>query len=257
MVDVTCIIKENRQISSNFYLLIFEWNFKWGIPLPGMFCEVRVTKNTDPLLRRPLGFAGYDKNISTASIIYENRGPVTSLLALKKRGDTVKIIGPLGNPFNFAKPLNKIFATGGGIGLGPVLFTAQKASDLKIPFKLILGFRTRDLVPDLSFADHLSPLICTDDGSTGYNGNVVSYLESQPSENIKNSIIHSCGPLPMLKACHFFALKKNLKCQVSMEEMMACGVGACSGCVIKNAEGNFDRVCKEGPVFESRKIAWI
>ena len=255
MVDVTTIIKENRAISDSFYLLTFNWDKSWGIPSAGMFLEVKVSESTTPLLRRPLGFSAYDSNSNTASLIYEVRGSATKILAEKTDGDKIGLIAPLGT--HFSKNPNKILAIGGGVGLGPALFAAQQAFDNNSPFKLILGYRNSKLVPNLEFAKHLNPIICTDDGSVGFNGNVVEYLKSLNDNEIENSTIQSCGPIPMLKACHNYSLESSINCEVSMEEMMACGVGACSGCVIEMARGDLSKVCKDGPVFKSGDLAWI
>lgn len=259
MEQVITTIRENRQISPTFYLLTFDWRSDWGTPAPGSFLEVRVSDSIAPLLRRPLGFSFYDPNLCLAGLIYEQRGTATAILTNKKSGDPLDIIAPLGTTFGVtatpSTPPTKVLAVGGGVGLGPALFAAQVAHDNGTPYELILGYRNKSLVPNLDFAEHLNPVICTDDGSVGYKGNVVSYMSEQ-KEN-KGATIQACGPIPMLAACHRFAETASLVCEVSMEEMMACGVGACSGCVVEMSSGDLTRVCKEGPVYNSKELSWL
>lgn len=257
MIDVTTTIRENRQISPSFYLITFDWQEEWGAIEPGAFLEVRVSDTTTPLLRRPFGFSHYDAAKGVAGFIYERRGIGTKMLTNIQAGDTIEMIAPLGTTFGVTGTPQKLIAIGGGVGLGPILFAAQKAADKGIPCDLILGYREASLIPTLKELEALNPIFCTDDGSAGFSGNVVEYLQTQTAETLKDATIWSCGPIPMLAACHRFAEEKSLISEVSMEEMMACGVGACAGCVVETASGDLTRVCKEGPVFESRELAWI
>ena len=255
MQQVITTVRENRQISPTFYFLTFDWRSDWGTPQPGSFLEVRVSEGIAPLLRRPLGFSFYDPNLCLAGLIYEQRGTATTILTNKKSGEPLDIIAPLGTTFGVTGTPKKVLAVGGGVGLGPALFAAQIAHNTKIPYELILGYRNKDLVPNLNFVEHLHPIICTDDGSVGYHGNVVSYMSEQKGN--EGATIQACGPIPMLAACHRFATENGLICEVSMEEMMACGVGACSGCVVEMSSGNLTRVCKEGPVYNSKELSWL
>jgi dihydroorotate dehydrogenase electron transfer subunit len=102
----------------------------------------------------------------------------------------------------------------------------------------------------------LSPIICTDDGSSGFRGTTGDYLMSIESSITAQTLVYACGPMPMLKACHDIALRRTCGCFVSVEQVMACGVGACMGCAIRMASDGFKRACIEGPVFESREIQW-
>ncbi len=256
MKTVTTTVVVNRQISPDFFLLSFQWKKEWGEPKPGNFLELKVADTTAPLLRRPFAFAGYDAENEIAEMIYQIRGTSTELLSSKKEGDEIKIIGPLGNTFTIPKS-KKIFAVAGGVGLGPILFAAKNAQKEGKNVSFITGFRSAEMVPERSLLDGIDATLCTDDGSEGFKGNVVQYLSTLPESELSDSLIWSCGPLPMLKACHTFAEEKDIACEVSMEELMACGIGACMGCVCETkTEAGLARVCKEGPIFDSKEIKW-
>ncbi len=254
MKTVNTTIVENRQISPDFFLLRFEWKAEWGVPKPGNFLELKVSGGTAPLLRRPFAFSGYDAATEVAEMVYQIRGESTGLLSEKKAGDDVKIIGPIGNEFTIPESASKVFAIAGGVGLGPILFAAKEANKEVV---FVTGFRNVDMVPDRSVFDGIDAVICTDDGSDGFAGNTVQYLGTLSKDELEGGIIWSCGPTPMLKACHTFAQENNMICEVSMEEMMACGIGACMGCVIEiTEEPGLARVCKEGPIFNSEVVKW-
>ncbi len=255
MKDKTCIIKENRQISPDFYLLSFTWEESWGVPQIGNFLELKVSDTTAPLLRRPFAFSAYDSEKQVASMIYQRRGISTELLKDKVVGDSVEIIAPIGNSFGTTGSADKIIAVAGGVGLGPILFSALEAKKEGKEVIFVTGFRNSELVPDQTLFADLDATLCTDDGSEGFKGNVVQYLNTLSDEDIAGATIYACGPTPMLKALHTFAQENSLTCEVSMEELMACGIGACTGCVVETKSG-YQRVCKEGPIFESEQLIW-
>lgn len=238
----------NKNIAEDYYEMEFQWDVE--APLPGQFFTIRVSGQTAPLLRRPFAFSGFKEN--RGAMIYQIRGEGTRILQEKEPGDSLDIAGPFGNAFSEAEK-NIIIA--GGIGVGPMLFWAQRLKEKKNPVKLIFGCRNSALVPRCESFNQVEPVICTDDGSEGFKGNVTEYLTTLPAEEIKQSRLYSCGPHPMLKACHTFALEKKLDCFVSMEEIMACGVGACNGCIVETTNG-YVRVCKEGAIFNSKDIIW-
>jgi dihydroorotate dehydrogenase electron transfer subunit len=256
MIDKVVSIVENRQISPDFFLLKFEWKLNWGEPEPGQFLELRVeSKATTPLLRRPFAFSGYDSEREVAEMIYQKRGITSENLSKQIVGDKLNILGPLGTKFGISEPNHNLLAVAGGVGLGPILFAARRRAERGLPVKLIAGFRDDSFVPDEFLWAGISTKVCTDDGSEGFKGNVVEYLNSLNLEDIENSTIWSCGPTPMLSALHKFSNDKRIECEVSMEEMMACGLGACMGCVIETVDG-LKRVCKEGPIFKSGEVIW-
>ncbi len=249
-------ILSNKSINSDYYEMSFNWDKSLKVPLPGQFLAIRVLEAFTPLLRRPFAFSGFNKKNSTASVIYQKRGPATEILSNKKPSEQIDIIAPMGNTFLSKIDLNrKYILAAGGIGLGPMLFFGEYLKEHSNNFLIIFGCRTKTLIPESKQLDYLDSIICTDDGSAGFKGTIVDYLNSI---NIStNSKLYCCGPEPMLKACHYFSETKNILCRVSMEQIMACSIGACMGCVIKvNTENGFARVCKEGPVFNSKDIIW-
>ena len=250
-------IQLNRQISQDFYEAVFDWISNDYIPKPGQFLTIRVSDSTVPLLRRPFAFSGFDRKNNKASIIYQKRGKATEILAGRKVGDKMDIIGPMGNSFNIGKEIKKCIVVAGGIGLGPMVYTARYVKDSGKNVLFIFGARNKLLIPEKSIFNSLDLIKCTDDGSEGFKGTSVDYLTSLSESELNDAVILACGPKLMLKGCHEFAKKHNIQCHVSMEQIMACGVGACMGCVIKLVgKPDFARVCSEGPVFNSRDIIW-
>jgi len=282
MKDFEVEIKENVKISADFYRLSFFWDKNWGQPLAGNFCEIKVNNLTTPMLRRPFAFSGFDEHSQTAEIIYQKRGTATSILSHKSGlkstietteqkeddcasesffvsfeddfvCDKIKVLAPLGNSFYYDSKISnkkRVFAVAGGVGLGPILFAVKTAP---FPAGLIAGFRTEELIPDNAIFAGIKTAFCTDDGSAGFNGNVVDFLKRTDINS--DDLIVACGPTPMLKALHNFATERNILCKVSMEEMMACGIGVCMGCVCETTSGN-KRVCREGPVFDGSELIW-
>jgi dihydroorotate dehydrogenase electron transfer subunit len=252
-------IRSNVPVSDSFYELTLSWDDAQAAPLPGQFCTIRVSDFTSPLLRRPFAFSRYDAKNNVASVLYKKRGAATALLAGKAAGDSVDIIGPLGN--DFLRPITGIAGTvylvAGGTGLGPVLFTGITLQEMKRRFVMVLGCRTASQVPRTGSLSSVKALLCTDDGSEGVRGTPLDYLATVTQRDSAGGAVCACGPLPLLQGCHEWAEKRGIPCFVSMEQVMACGVGACMGCAVrvKDADG-FARACTEGPVFDSKRIAW-
>jgi dihydroorotate dehydrogenase electron transfer subunit len=242
----------NKKVSPDYYKLEFSWDRKAGRPLPGQFFTIRISDNTVPLLRRPFAFSSFDTKICTASMIYQKRGRGTKILAARETGGPLDVIGPLGKPFPMPAKRHNVLLVAGGIGLGPVLFLASRLSGAK----LVFGCRTKSLIPSSSTFAGLKPAICTDDGSAGFRGTAGDYLRSIENSMTGNTIIYACGPLPMLKSCHESAVRRGCPCFVSIEQVMACGVGACMGCAVKSAGGGYTRACTEGPVYNSKELHW-
>ena len=248
-----------EKIADDYYCLSFTWNSK-EIPLPGQFLTIRTTHLTTPLLRRPFALSSFNSNEMIGSIIFQKIGEGTTLMCCLKSGDKLDILGPLGNSFQdkiFTDKKQKHIVVAGGIGTGPMLFLADHLKkDGKEPL-LIIGCRTSSLIPFDVLNEEISTVICTDDGSYGYKGTVLDYMKSLSDINSK-TYIYCCGPEPMLKGCHFFSKEINARCIVSLEQIMACGVGACMGCTCETVgEKKYARVCKDGPVFKSSDVKWI
>ncbi len=250
MIQEQCIVIKNKEIAKEYYELVFTWKEE-NAPKPGQFLTLKPEGL--PLLRRPFAFSGY-KN-GEASIIYKTVGDASIEFSKLREGETVSVLGPLGVPFS--TPEKRPLLVAGGIGLGPMLFTANYYKEIGLNPVLLIGARDKNLIPKGELAKGVETIICTDNGSMGFKGNIAQYLESEGKKYLSGTEILACGPHIMLKACHSLGVNYNLECQVSLEEMMACAVGACYGCVVETIHSEkYKRVCKDGPVFNSREIIW-
>ncbi len=220
--------------------------------IPGQFISI-FSNNGSKLLPRPISICEIDKNAGTLKVVYRVVGEGTTEFSKLTAGDEIEIMGPLGNGF----PLegDKAIVVGGGIGVPPMLELAKQLSGT---VTAVMGYRNDDMFLTEEFTDVASELIiATDDGSVGVHGTVVDAMK----ENELNAdVIYACGPKPMLRGVAEYAKEHGIKCYVSMEERMACGVGACLGCVCQSTEKddhshvNNKRVCKDGPVFLSTEV---
>jgi dihydroorotate dehydrogenase electron transfer subunit len=182
-------------------------------------------------------------------------------LSRRKPGDILDIIGPLGNGFSLKK--GRAIIVAGGVGVAPLVFLAEKLISLRaksseLRAEVLIGAKTKNhILCEKEFKDlGLNVTIATDDGSRGFKGRVteaLDYLLRAKSRELPT--IYACGPAPMLKAVSAIAKKHKIPAQLSLEAHMACGIGACLGCVVKTTQG-FKRVCKEGPVFGSQELIW-
>jgi dihydroorotate dehydrogenase electron transfer subunit len=251
------VILSNERIARDFFEMRFLWDESADPPLPGQFITLRVSLGTSPLLRRPFALSAYDSESKQASIIFRKIGRSTQLLAGKTSGDSLDCIGPLGNSFAPPAEGKRAFLVAGGIGLGPVIFWAASLQKQRPDTLVVFGCRTREFIPNCQGFVLTKPIIVTEDGSEGFKGTTVDFLKSLPRDQLSDAELYCCGPMPMLKACHDFAFARGIRCWVSIEQVMACGVGACMGCVVKMRQRpGFARVCKDGPVFDGELIQW-
>jgi dihydroorotate dehydrogenase electron transfer subunit len=224
----------------------------------GQFVMIRTGNGQDPLLRRPFSLHQTSSG-GQIQIYFKNVGRGTNILAHAKVGEFLDVFGPLGRGFSIAddRPACLI---GGGLGIAPMLFLAKIISSLSRDHSrdlIILGGRTREDVEPLveDFKQFGLALHCaTDDGSFGIRGFVTDVLRSE--QLATNTRIYGCGPDNMLEVLHHFSTEKNLDCQVSVESVMACGMGACLGCNLESSDGSYVHVCIDGPVFNTGDLAW-
>jgi dihydroorotate dehydrogenase electron transfer subunit len=245
-------ILANDKVSGSFYKMKLASNFLTKAAKPGQFIEVRCTTGVDPLLRRPLGVHRVIKG--GIEVLYEVVGKGTELLSAQKTGRELDIIGPLGNGFDLTASKPAILIAG-GIGVAPLVALAEELGDAHV----IIGARTKThvLCENEFKRAGCTVAIVTEDGSKGYKGLATDLLKDAPviRKNIQ-PCIYACGPMGMLKAVAHLAASNRIKCQVSLEEHMACGVGVCLGCPVKVKSGEYRMVCKDGPVFNAEDIAW-
>lgn len=219
---------------------------------PGQFVNVRVDDHFDPLLRRPYSIA--DVRGEECEILFSVVGKGTGIMARKKTGDALNILGPLGNSFGYEKRFDTALILGGGIGIAPFPFLVRELQRREKIVHLFQGARTaRRIIREVFPAQH----IATDDGSEGFRGTVVGCLGAFLDAHAPDApMIFACGPNGMLAAVQRFAAARAIPCELSLESEMACGIGICQGCPIERVEGErkYALVCTEGPCFDSRDI---
>jgi len=259
----------NRQVADNYYKLSFEIPGAMGSICAGQFLEIRVANGTDPLLRRPFGFHRITKKgkAKIVEVLYEVVGKGTEILAHKGPGEFMDVIGPLGNGFEYkdsAASNQQAIIVAGGIGVAPLMMLAEELKGLKAIVLLGANSKNRVLCEREFKKIGCGVKVATDDGSKGHKGFVTDLLRTLPTTNDQRlttindqrpATIYACGPNPMLKAVSQIAIKNNIKCQVLLEEYMACGLGVCMGCAIMTKTG-YKMVCKDGPVLNAEEIQW-
>ena len=224
---------------------------------PGQFISA-YTNDGSKLLPRPISICEIDKAAGRLRIVYRVTGKDTGTEQFSKMsaGDTVPVIGPLGNGFPYEKAAGKkVFLMGGGIGVPPIL---ELAKQMKCEKKQILaGYRDAQTFLREEFEQNGALYISTEDGSVGTKGNVMDAIREN---GLTADMIFACGPTPMLRAIKTYAEENGIECYISLEERMACGIGACLACVCKSKEKdhhsnvNNKRICKDGPVFLSTEV---
>ncbi|MGE5402238.1 MAG: dihydroorotate dehydrogenase electron transfer subunit [Ignavibacteriales bacterium] len=216
----------------------------------GQFCNIKVTTSTFPLLRRPFSICEVDGDY--ISFMFNVLGEGTKMLAHKKIGETLDVLGPLGNGFTTEGDYDTAVIVAGGLGSAPFPFLTKSFPAGKDIFSFVGGRSAKDVIT----YGMKNVLISTDDGSLGFKGNVIQLLEKN-KEILSSSRIKmfACGPTPMLRALKEFCIANNYDCEVSTESAMACGFGICQGCPIQavDKEGYY-LVCKDGPVFNINKV---
>lgn len=244
------IVRADEIADGIFDFEIFYPEFAWAAK-PGQFAHVYLPGRT---LRRPISICDINKDKGTLRIVFQIRGQGTAELAEFQPNTFLDVLAPLGNGFTLEDSSKKALFVGGGIGVPPLLGAAKFYG---ANATVAVGFRNKDFVileEDFKAAG-CDLKIATDDGSHGYHGLVIDLIK-----DLKPDIIYSCGPTPMLRAVAAFAAEKNIPCEISLEERMACGIGACLGCAVKlkKEDGTeyMGHVCKDGPVFDYRKVAY-
>ena len=222
----------------------------------GQFVNIKCCEGVNALLRRPISICRVDRKENSFDVIFQVKGNGTELLSNKQAGDEIDLIAPLGNGFDLNEDYKNVLVVGGGIGVFPLLGLLEESTTSKKT--AVLGFRNKDFVVlENEFKKASNELVLTtDDGSYGKKGFVTEYTEKALLSD-KIDMIYACGPTPMLKAIKQLAQKYSVPCQVSMEERMGCGIGACLVCACKTKYGDeweYSHVCSDGPVFNATEI---
>ncbi len=283
MLQIKAEIIENRELlSAIYYRLSLKAEKIARVSKPGQFLHIKVNpvgppvshgvnQEIFPLLRRP--FSIHRVKRQNVDILYRVRGKGTEILSQRKKGQYLDVIGPLGKGYKLPDKGAKIILVAGGIGVASLYFLAEKIAPPPISggftplegedrrrgvthFTILIGGKKAENILCRDEFERLGGEIkvSTEDGSLGRKGLVTDLLSTF---NLKpSSVIYACGPMEMLKKIAEIARSHRIFCQVSLEEHMACGVGACRGCVIRVKRERYKRVCKDGPVFNSEEIIW-
>lgn len=218
---------------------------------PGQFVSL-YCKEGSQLLPRPISICEIDRENETLRLVYRVVGKGTKEFSKMNAGDTIRVMGPLGNGFTLEG--KKAILIGGGIGIPPML---ELAKSLDCEVQVVLGYRNNDLFLKDEFTSYGKVIVSTEDGSVGTKGNVIDAIREN---DVQGDIIFACGPTPMLCGVKAYAQEKGLKAQLSLEEKMACGIGACLACVCQSKEVDSHthvknkRICKDGPVFYAEEV---
>ena len=247
------LILSNQALSSDvFRMVVHSPQIALG-SLPGQFVMIRLSETLDPLLRRPLSIAGADPQKGTLTLIYRVIGRGTHQMATAQSGASLDVMGPLGRGFDLSG--SRLLMVGGGIGLAPLLFAAEYCCPK--PVDVLAGGRTKDeLFWTELFRESCQNIhVTTDDGSLGVCGTCADALPDLLSSGQYQGVL-TCGPRPMMKRVANLAKEAGIRTQVSLEEHMACGVGACLACTCGAVNGGSRQVCKDGPVFWAEEVDW-
>lgn len=217
----------------------------------GQFVLLKVSEGYDPLLLRPFSF--HDVQSESYDLVYQVVGKGTSILSTKSVGDEMDSIGPLGNGFKLVR--GEAILVAGGIGIAPLFLLARSLAGQGTKTVLVYGAKTASSLVCRERFDSVgvSVELATEDGSAGFKGTCVELLEPLLGSSTVEAV-YACGPPTMLREVGELCKSHNISCQVSVEERMACGVGACLGCSIRRTDGGYLTVCKDGPIFESGKV---
>lgn len=249
-----CMVVSNRQIAESIYELILKGEITSEMSDPGQFVHVKVADGFDPLLRRPISIAAIDQDNGTFTIIYRKQGKGTSLLAEKRAGEKVDVLGPLGNgfPVKEARSGGTAVLVGGGVGVPPMFELAKQLAQNGVSVISIIGFQSASAVfYEKELAKYGEVYVATVDGSYGRKGFVTDILSEVDAD-----ILFACGPTPMLRAIESGQYAPEI--YLSLEERMGCGIGACFACVCHTKEDpngfSYKKVCSDGPVFAAGEV---
>jgi dihydroorotate dehydrogenase electron transfer subunit len=270
-MQFTAMVLSNIEVSPGYRRIRLTAPPEFAAARPGQFVMVRVNNSIDPLLRRPFGIFDVSTHTPAHSgavaqpcfeMLYRIVGKGTAMLATLHETDSLDILGPLGSGFDLGSTGQEKLIVGGGVGLAPLYLLARELVK-QSPVRLFAGGKTRDDILCITEFERLGVecYVATEDGSLGQCGLVTEALVRRLEQLGGGAEIFACGPHPMLKAVAAIAEERGIPCQVSLEGYMACGVGACLGCVTpghlhSSETPDYRCVCSEGPVFPASELGW-
>jgi len=251
------LITRNERVSSEMYEIELVVPGISQESKPGQFVHVKLGNSVDPLLRRPLSLYDVDKTKGRITLLYKVVGKGTNLLTKANAGEFLDVMGPLGRGFSVSPESNNYVLVGGGVGIAPLVYLARELKQLHNNVTVLYGAENKEqlaAVPRLQGMD-VNLWLATMDGSAGFKGLVTGLLKQKISSE-KIDFIYTCGPEAMMALVTEIATGYNIQGEVSLEEYMACGVGACLGCArkLKSNDENYVKVCSDGPVFAINEV---
>ena len=249
-LKMTAKVVSQETLATDVYSLVLEAPDIAAQAIAGQFVSV-YTHDGSKMLPRPISLCGIDREAGTLRLVYRVVGFGTKEFSQFTAGDTVDILGPLGN--GFMKSDKKAILIGGGIGIPPML---QLAKELDCEKSVVLGYRDEIFLNE-EFEPYAQVYMSSEDGQHGVKGNVIDAIKEY---GVDGAVIYVCGPTPMLRGIKAYAMENGIECQISMEEKMACGVGACLACVCKTTEIDEHsqvhnrRICKDCTVFYAEEV---
>ena len=249
-VKIEAVVKSQEMLADGVYSMVLSAPEIAGQAKAGQFVSV-YTKDSSKLLPRPISLCGIDKEKGELRLVYRVAGAGTEEFSRYEAGEKVQVMGPLGNGFPLKE--KKAILIGGGIGIPPMLGLMEA---LDCERTAVLGYRDSQLFLKDEFEAFGPVYVATEDGSAGTKGNV---LDAIRANGVEGAVIYACGPTPMLRAIKAYAAENAIECYISLEERMACGIGACLACVCQSKEVDHHsnvhnkRICKDGPVFAAEE----
>lgn len=253
-IQTRVTVRQNTRLNHRHFVLTLKSEETLPKILPGQFVQVLVEDSPKTFLRRPFSVHETNARAKTFNLLIQIKGEGSAHLSALRKGDILDVILPLGNPFSLPES-GRILLVGGGCGVAPLLFLAQSLNRKGIRPDILVGFRSKDDIFEREEYEKFGNLkIITDDGSEGEKGIVTDHSLFQ-KEKLEYDRIYCCGPDPMMKSVSGIAAMHGIECEVSLENLMACGFGVCLCCVTPTETGN-ERVCVEGPVFNAKHLRW-
>jgi len=248
-------VVKSSSLNNNHIVLTCTCDTTLPVMVPGQFAEVSAGDTSGTFLRRPLSIHNYSKTENSVEFLVQIVGNGSSLIAATEPGEYLDVILPLGKGFTLPEKDEKVLLVGGGCGVAPLLFLANEIKRIGAKSHILLGARDAENLMETEPLSLLGTLfVTTEDGSDGEKGFVTQHPVMADLEG-EYTRIYCCGPEPMMKAVAKIAQNNNTECEVSLENTMACGIGACLCCVTETIRGN-ECVCTEGPVFNSKELKW-
>ena len=249
---ITVTVNYQKKLAEGVYSMWLSVGSMADEARPGQFISI-YSNDSSRLLPRPISICEVDREFRSIRVVYRIAGEGTKEFSKLKAGQRVSIMGPLGNGYTLKEGGHALLIAG-GIGIPPML---ELAKNLEGEKTIVLGYRDAQTFLADELSEHGTVYIATEDGSVGTKGNVMDAIRAN---SLSGDVIYTCGPTPMLRAVKEFSIEKAIECQVSLEEKMACGIGACLACVCKSKDVdahthvNKKRICKDGPVFNALEV---